>query len=474
MSLTSLLGLLVISILVGRVAHTKWRLYLLLVVSAGAVYALQPELPIRYLDFWLPTCTLGIAVLGWILTTASEKRNWKANWPALAVLISIFLGLGLTRFSGLDLPLTASRPPAFEKIIIALAVTTLLAGLLAKTTSASKGVVTSAVVLLLIIFAGLKIPGVTEAISQALRSLNQQSTALASSFDIRWLGFSYIAFRLIHTLRDRQAGRLPDVSLAEYIVYLVFFPALVAGPIDRIERFIGDLRKPKEENPGDVFEAGRRILLGLFKKFVIADTLGLIALNGVNATQVQTPLWAWVLLYAYSLQIYFDFSGYTDMAIGMGNFLGIRLPENFSAPYRKPNLTLFWNNWHMTLTQWFRAYYFNPLTRALRSQLKQASIPGIIFVTQISTMVLIGLWHGVTWNFMLWGLWHGLGLFIHNRWSEWTRPWAASVPARMQSGLKVSGILITFNFVALGWALFALPSLDATWSFVQVLFGVGL
>jgi alginate O-acetyltransferase complex protein AlgI len=104
----------------------------------------------------------------------------------------------------------------------------------------------------------------------------------------------------------------------------------------------------------------------LFKKFVIADALALIALNDMLATQVNSTGWMWVHLYAYAFQIYFDFSGYTDIAIGIGRLVGINLPENFLSPYTKPSLTQFWNNWHITLTQWFRSYFFNPFNRWMR------------------------------------------------------------------------------------------------------------
>jgi alginate O-acetyltransferase complex protein AlgI len=289
---------------------------------------------------------------------------------------------------------------------------------------------------------------------------------------LRWLGFSYIAFRLLHTIRDRQSGRLPVVSLSEYLVYVIFFPALTAGPIDRIERFVGDLRQPLTLTADDLGEAGKRLALGLFKKFAIADVLAMIALNPTNALQVRSSGWAWVLLYAYAFQIFFDFSGYTDIAIGLGRLLGFKLPENFKAPYLKANLTQFWNNWHMTLTQWFRAYFFNPVTRTFRSARKPLPIPVIILITQVATMVLIGLWHGVTWNFVFWGLWHGLGLFFHNRWSELTRKPFAALPSRFQSMLNVGGVFLTFNFVALGWIFFALPEPSISLQFVRTLFGL--
>ena len=122
-------------------------------------------------------------------------------------------------------------------------------------------------------------------------------------------------------------------------------------------------------------------------------------------------------MYAYAFRIFLDFSGYTDIAIALGRLLGVRLPENFAAPYLKPNIALFWNSWHMSLTQWFRAYVFNPLARRLRSATAQIPDWLACLVTQLVTMLLIGLWHGITWSFALWGLWHGIGLFVHNRWS---------------------------------------------------------
>jgi D-alanyl-lipoteichoic acid acyltransferase DltB (MBOAT superfamily) len=308
--------------------------------------------------------------------------------------------------------------------------------------------------------------------SMVLRSFNHQSTSLALAQDLRWLGFSYLAFRLLHTIRDRLSGRLPDVSLSEYIIYIIFFPTLTAGPIDRIERFIGDLRRPLLLTADDLGEAGKRLIIGLFKKFAIADVLAMIALNATNALQVRSAGWAWVLLYAFAFQIYFDFSGYTDIAIGLGRLLGIKLPENFNAPYLKPNLTQFWNNWHMSLTQWFRTYFFNPITRFLRSRKNPVPIPAVIFFTQVATMVLIGLWHGVTLNFVVWGLWHGLGLFIHNRWSELTRARFAELSPRWQCAFNMGGALLTFNFVAIGWVFFALPALSISVYYLRVLFGL--
>ncbi len=182
----------------------------------------------------------------------------------------------------------------------------------------------------------------------------------------------------------------------------------------------------------------------------------------------------WILLYAYSLRIYFDFSGYTDIAIGLGKLLGVQLPENFDAPYLKPNLTQFWNSWHMTLTQWFRSYFFNPLIRFMRSSKVSLPMWLMVFIAQLATMSFIGLWHGVTLGFLLWGVWHGVGLFIQNRWSEWMRthtpawsatPWGANV-------FRYSGVFLTFHFVTLGWLFFFMPDPALAWNVMLKLLGV--
>jgi D-alanyl-lipoteichoic acid acyltransferase DltB (MBOAT superfamily) len=307
--------------------------------------------------------------------------------------------------------------------------------------------------------------------ARTLRLANGQSAETASSFDIRWLGISYIIFRFIHTLRERQMGTLPEISLREYVTYIFFYPALTAGPIDRLERFVKDLRAAWKPAHEDWIVVVQRIGLGLFKKFVLADSLALMALNAQNADKIQSSGWAWILLYGYTLQIFLDFSGYTDIAIGMARIVGIRLPENFNQPYLRPNVTQFWNNWHMTLTMWFRAYFFNPLTRALRT--RQFPVWLVIFLTQFLTMALIGAWHGLTANFLLWGLWHGLGLFIHNRWSDATRArvseWATT-PLR-QNILNASGIFLTFHYAALGWVWFVLPTPALAIQFFGRLFG---
>lgn len=472
MSLTQLLILAAVALAARWLAGGRYRRAAILVVSVFALYWLQPAVPIRQLDFWLPTSTLALTVLAWALTRPQpglplerETLLWGGALAGLALSVS------LLRYAEPLCCLTPSRPPDVWWVTLGLLGIVALAVVSARFGAGRWRALLLAVFGLIGLLVVLKLEPLTQAASAALRGLAGQSTALAAATDLQWLGLSYVAFRLVHTLRDRAAGRLPALSLQEYAAYVLFFPAITAGPIDRAERFVKDFRAELRADSGDLTEGGRRLLLGLFKKFVLADSLGLVALNVGNAAQAESALWLWVLVYAYALRIYFDFSGYTDVALGLGRWLGVRLPENFDRPYLKPNLTAFWNSWHMTLAQWFRAYYFNPLTRALRERSLPPTL--VIFLCQVTTMALIGVWHALTWNFALWGLWHGLGLFAHNRWLAWSR---GRFPLLEQStaarrAWEIAGVVLTFHFVTLGWVWFALPELSLSLTVFGRLFG---
>ena len=497
MALENILILAATSLLWATTFRNHGRTWFMLIASIVVIFWLQPALPIRGADFFTPIATLVIIVLTWFITADDATRKQRKNIIILLVVASVVLLLNLTRFVPQLQFFTASRPPQLTTTLLIFLVTGLTLLVLSRLMSFSASFLTVGLVLTIGLFLALKVPTLTYWTVYFLRSLSGQNVYASRITDFAWLGFSYVAFRLIHTIRDKQSGRFPSVDVGEFITYVIFFPAFTAGPIDRLERFVKDVRafpspqshedsKTQGEKTlwlrafepswlnGTVYPAGQRLLLGLFKKFVIADALALIALNDSNATQVTSTFWMWVIVYAYAFQIYFDFSGYTDIALGIAQLLGIKLPENFASPYLKPNLTQFWNNWHMTLTQWFRAYFFNPITRWLRSWQKPMSIPMMILLTQVATMLLIGFWHGVTWNFTLWGLWHGLGLFIHNRWNDATKAkaaaWATS-PTK-QAILNISGILLTFHYVAIGWIFFALSSPITSWQVILKLFGV--
>jgi len=335
---------------------------------------------------------------------------------------------------------------------------------------------------ILAIFIFLKSPGLSERLLTFIGDWRGRTLDDSAAFNIAWLGYSYIAFRLLHTLRDRQSGVLPAVGLAEYVNYAIFFPSFTAGPIDRLERFVKDLRAPLPLKNDDWLFAGQRLAAGLFKKFFVADLLALVSITDALVGQARSPGWLWLELCAYSFRIYFDFSGYTDIAIGMARLMRVRLPENFAAPFLKSNLAQFWSAWHITLTQWFRAYFFNPFTRALRTlrlrsgQASKLVLPTwlIILLTQVGTMLLIGLWHGLTWNFALWGLWHGLGLFLQNRWSEFLRLRFPDLGAgrAARAFFRASGVLLTFAYFTLGLVFFALSTPQLSFAALMKLFGM--
>jgi len=459
------------SVLVGALTRGAARTYSLLALSVLAVYWLQPVVPLRSFDFWLPSLSLAFVVLVWWMVAPPGAWRTRQNTTGLLIIVGIVTLIDLSRYFSSQPFLTATAPPQFFQFLAFLAAAILLTFVFTLLSRRSLFTLSVATALLITILILLKSPTLSLQTSIFLRTLTDRPTETASALDLRWLGISYIAFRLIHVLRDKQTGRLPELSLPEFGTYVIFFPALAAGPIDRAERFVKDLQKEFWLDQGELSQAGQRIVVGLFKKFVIADALALFALNDALATQVNSTGWMWIHLYAYTFQIYFDFSGYTDIAIGIGRLVGIKLPENFLSPYTKPSLTQFWNNWHMTLTQWFRSYFFNPFNRWMRG-FKSLPAWTMILAGQLATMVLIGLWHGITWNFVLWGAWHGLGLFLQNRWSDFAKTRITTDTPRLQTALQAGGVVLTFHFVALGWVFFALSELSLSQAVFTKLFGL--
>ncbi|MCC6300077.1 MAG: MBOAT family protein [Anaerolineales bacterium] len=470
MGLTQIFASILTVLLVALLTRGAPRVLFLLALSVLAVFWFQPAVPLRSFDFWIPSLSIFLVVTVWFITSQTGAWKSRQNLIGLAVIASAITLVGLTRYLFPDPILTTTTPPRLILVIgflllasVSIAVFTFLSRRLALT-------LTLAIVFLLAILVILKSPILSLQLSIFLRELTGRLTDTASALDFRWLGFSYISFRLIHVLRDKQTGRLPELSLPEFATYVFFFPSLSAGPIDRAERFASDLRKDFTLTQDETLLAGQRIAVGLFKKFVIADALALIALNDALAVQVRTTGWMWIILYAYTFQIYFDFSGYTDIAIGIARLVGIKLPENFASPYTKTNLTQFWNSWHITLTQWIRSYFFNPFNRWIR----RYKIPAwtMLLLGQLATMLLIALWHGITFNFILWGAWHGLGLFLQNRWSDFSKTRFTIANPRLQTAMRIGGILLTFHFVALGWVFFALSDPSLSQTVIMKLFGL--
>lgn len=472
------------AVLTTTLLPPKWREWVLFVGSMVIIYWLQPVLPIRFSGFIFPTAILALTVLCWWLTqqpqAPDQEANRRQNMLALTVLIALVIGLSFFRFIDVDYRFMANRPPTPLSVTASLAVFGLVTtgSFLFLRERNGRLSLTFTTLLLIILFVVMKTELPATAVSRFWRLQTNQDSSLAGMIDLNWIGFSYITFRLIHTLRDQQSGILPALSLREYVTYVIFFPTFVAGPIDRAERFVTDLRAlPVMKGPDALryYTGLQRICWGLLKKFVIADLLAQgAALTPLNAMQTHSAAGLWLLLYGYALRLYFDFSGYTDIAIGIGLVMGMQLPENFKRPYLTTNITTFWQSWHITLSDWVRFYVFSPLSRTLLRRKPRPPAALIVLATQITTMVAIGLWHGVTWSFLIWGLWHGLGLFVHKQWSTKTRRLYRKVQANawQRRAWSIAAWLLTFHFVTLGWVWFALPDVALAVRTMARLFGL--
>lgn len=218
------------------------------------------------------------------------------------------------------------------------------------------------------------------------------------------IGISFYTFQIISYEVDVYRGKVKaSRSLIDYMTYVFLFPQLIAGPIVRYENVSKEL-KSRKVTLEDFSYGVNRFIIGLFKKVVIANNIGELC-NILNSSSEVSILLYWVLGISYMLQIYFDFSGYSDIAIGIGRMIGFKFPENFNYPYIADSVTDFWRRWHMTLSSWFRDYVYIPLGGNRVSTLKH--IRNILVV-----WMLTGLWHGASWNFIIWGIYFGVILII--------------------------------------------------------------
>jgi alginate O-acetyltransferase complex protein AlgI len=284
-----------------------------------------------------------------------------------------------------------------------------------------------------------------------------------------WLGLSYILFRLIHILLEAGKGKLPELSFSATATYALFPATLLSGPIDRFPRFQTDVEKSTGSANFTLFgEAAWRILRGLIKKFVFAEYLMALPIDPATYPS-NTPVWQiWILLYTYGFVLYFDFSGYTDIAIGMGRLIGFSLPENFDSPYAKQNLARFWQSWHMTLSFWLRDYVFLPLGKQIRQKTPWIPLDWAVLICHLATMILIGLWHAFSWNFVLFGVWHAVGLWVVKLWGDYckTHPQQFSFAKDLPRLKVAASTTLTFHYVMLGWIFFSARDLStAIWTF---------
>ncbi len=264
------------------------------------------------------------------------------------------------------------------------------------------------------------------------------------------LAISFYTFHVISFLVDVYHGHphAKPACLLDFLFYVTMFPHQIAGPILRGHELFPQLEY-KKFSGGNISLGCQRLLLGLFQKAVIADNLAIVVDHGYGQYESLTPLELYVVLIAYSFQIFFDFAGYTNMGIGSARLFGYALPENFNVPYLADSVTEFWRRWHMTLSRWIRDYIFIPLGGSRGTQASTAANLTI-------TMALAGLWHGASWTFLVWGVYHGFGLVVHHAWAQarLCQSLMAKVPGWLYRWLM---IFVTFHFVTVGWVLFRSP-----------------
>ena len=270
------------------------------------------------------------------------------------------------------------------------------------------------------------------------------------------LGLSFYTFTVLSYILDVYMDRAPvQKNVLSYAVYATFFPKIISGPIVQYRDMAEQIEAERETPPAKIASGMNLFLVGLFKKVLLADNLGTVfgAVSGLETMSVGT---AWLGMVLYSLQLYFDFSGYSDMAIGLSKMLGFDLDKNFDYPYRALNITDFWRRWHISLGAWFREYVYIPLGGSRCSKPK-------IFRNLLIVWLLTGLWHGASWSFIAWGLWHGAFAMLER---FVIKDKLDKVPAP----IRIFGTcLIAF----LGWVMFFSGSLSNMVHYFGQMFGAG-
>ena len=289
------------------------------------------------------------------------------------------------------------------------------------------------------------------------------------------LGISFITFQKIAFLIDVRAGTVREFKLADFLTFVFFFPQLIAGPIVHYREMMPQFAAINDRLRGDNVAVGLALFaLGLFKKVVLADGIAphvSDAFAQAAAGNSVSFAYAWLGALAYTFQIYFDFSGYSDMAIGAARIFGIKLPANFNSPLKATSIIEFWSRWHITLTRFLTAYVYTPVVMTLtRSRMKagkpvitrkKATVGAFLALVAwptVLTMFLSGLWHGAGYTYLVWGLVHGGYLLVNHAWRQWRPKWDKAAYERIMRPL---GFVLTFACVVVGMVFFRANTLGA-------------
>lgn len=271
------------------------------------------------------------------------------------------------------------------------------------------------------------------------------------------VGISFYSFQALSYLIDVRRGMPAQKSLLRLALYISLFPQLIAGPIVRYGTIYHQLSK-RTHNISKIYAGFRRFIIGLAKKVLVADMLGVSVDKIFSVSPFElSPLVAWIGIIFYMLQIYFDFSGYSDMAIGLGRMFGFKFPENFNYPYVSASLTEFWRRWHMTLSGWFKSYVYIPLGGNRSGKVRTLINLAIVFF-------LTGIWHGAAWNFVIWGLWHGFFVILEKVLFMLHLP--------KNRFIVMIGHVYTLLVVLIGWVVFRSETWGYAKNYLFVMFGL--
>lgn len=282
------------------------------------------------------------------------------------------------------------------------------------------------------------------------------------------LAISFFTFQQITFLVDSYRGETRDCNFLRYFLFVTFFPQLIAGPIVHHKEMLPQFaQKSVYRFSSHNLSIGFSIfVIGLFKKVVLADGIAVYATPVFDASEQGIHLTffeGWIGALAYTFQLYFDFSGYSDMAIGLARTFGIQLPLNFNSPYKATNIITFWRRWHITLSRFLRDYLYVSLGGNRKG-------PVLRYVNLMVTMVLGGLWHGAGWTFILWGTLHGLYLIINHAWISVKQSFIKNTSSsRLVRGIS---IMITFTAVVIGWVFFRAESIDGAVNILSAMIGM--
>jgi D-alanyl-lipoteichoic acid acyltransferase DltB (MBOAT superfamily) len=281
------------------------------------------------------------------------------------------------------------------------------------------------------------------------------------------LGISFFTFQQIAYLVDVMRGAKVERDVVAYTLFVSFFPHLIAGPLVHHTEMIPQFKRGRTSRSAVLAARGIAIFAaGLFKKVVIADNLAQFVspvFAHLDAGGAVTPGWAWLSTLSYTLQIYFDFSGYSDMAIGLALLFGIRLPVNFRSPYKATSVIDFWRRWHITLSRFLRDYLYIPLGGNRLGERRR-------YLNLMLTMLLGGLWHGAGWNFLIWGGLHGFYLSLNHLWQKW-RGAAKAAPSNHLA--NIAAWAVTFGAVVIAWVFFRAKTLAGACAMLSAMFGFG-